>query len=119
MNNILLQCQLTGYRPKKDKSCALTFTSDLEVNSEQIKQFHESLESRGIIYFSVKGELTQAELDEIDNVDIELEGKSKSQRLRSVIYILWTQQGEPGEFRDFYSNYMEKIIENIKDKLDG
>lgn len=119
MKSIILQSQFTGYRPKKDKSCAITFTSDLEVNSEQIKQFHELLDQRGIVYFSVKGELTQAEIDEIDSVDIELEGKSKSQRLRAVLYILWEQSGSIGDFKNFYSEWMEKIIQGIKDKLDG
>lgn len=117
--SILLQAQFTGYRPKKDKSASLTFSSDLEVSSEQIKQFHELLDQRGIIYFSTKGELTQEEVDELDKVDIELEGKSKSQRLRSVLFILWKQEGEQGDFKDFYSERMEKLIQMIKDRLDG
>jgi len=36
------------------------------------------LQSRGILYYSDKGELTQAEIDEIDNVDIEPTIKSRS-----------------------------------------
>lgn len=119
MKSILLQTQFTGYRPKKDKSVSLSFTSDLEVSSEQIKQFHELLDQRGIVYFSVKGELTHEEVDQLDNVDIELEGKSKSQRLRSVLFILWKQEGEQQDFKDFYSQKMESLIQHFKDKLDG
>ena len=118
MKRVLLQSQFTGYRPKKDKSCALTFTSDLEVSSEDIKIFHELLDQRGIIYFSPKGDLTQEEIDSIDSVDLELEGKSKSQRLRNVLYVYWEQTGKVAEFKDFYSTWMEKIIQGIKDKLD-
>ena len=119
MKNLLIQGQFNSYRPKKDKSCSLTFVTDLEVDSEQIKQFHESLDSRGILFFSVKGELTQQEIDEIDAVDLELEGKSKSQRLRNVLYVLWTQEGSKGNFKEYYSDRMEKLIQQIKDKLDG
>jgi hypothetical protein len=46
-------------------------------------------------------------------------GKSLSQRLRGVLFVYW-QQHETGfeEFNDFYSDYMEKRITNIKSKLE-
>jgi len=71
----------------------------------------------GIVHFSDRGELTQAEIDEIENIDFEVEGKTKSQRLRNVLYILWKQEGE-GEFKEFYANRMEKLITKIKDRLE-
>ena len=116
--NILKQVSLNGYRPKKDKSCSITFVTDLEVSSEDIKELHELLDKRGILYFTDKGELTQDEIDELDNVDLELEGKSMSQRLRSVLFVYYDQLGRQGDFKDFYKSYMNKQIENIKSKLD-
>lgn len=46
--------------------------------------------------------------------------KTPSERLRSVIYVYWEQKGGKkalGDFDSFYKNYIEKIIENIKEKL--
>jgi len=120
---ILKQVQFYNYRPKKDKSCSLTFITDLEVSSEDIKQFHESLDQRGIIYFSEKGELTQSEIEEIDKTEIEIQGKTKAQRLRGVLYCVWSKMDHPKyslyeDFKDFYALKMEEIIEHYKDKLD-
>jgi len=44
--------------------------------------------------------------------------KSSSQRLRSVIYVLWEQGGKSGDFETFYKDTMEKLIDFIKGKLD-
>jgi len=96
--------------------------TDLEVSSEDIKKFHESLDQRGIIYFSEKGELTQSEIEEIENVDIELEGKTKNKRLISVIWRncekYHGRKPTKKESHLYYHNEMEKIIEHYKGKLD-
>jgi hypothetical protein len=42
--------------------------------------------------------------------------KSRSQRLRNVIYRLWEQQGH-GEFEPFYDNQMEQLIDGYKEQL--
>ena len=43
--------------------------------------------------------------------------KSKAQKLRGVLYILWMQT-EPGiEFEEYYAMQMDKIIDYLKGKL--
>lgn len=115
---LLKQVSFDSYSNRKDKSVKLSFVTDLEQSPDDVKSFHELLDSRGILYYSDKGELTQVEIDELDNVDIELEGKTKSQRLRAVLFIKWQQSGSPGEFKEFYASYMERIIEKIKSTLE-
>lgn len=114
---ILTQVTLDSYRRRKDRSCSFTFITDLEVSSDEIRTFDELLDTRGILYYKSKGNLTQEEVDELDNVDIELGGKTKSKRLRNVLFILWSQEGKKGDFKDFYSHKMEEIIEHFKGKL--
>src|SRR6476659_2913008 len=47
------------------------------------------------------------------------EDKTPSQRLRSVLYILFQQKGKPGEnFEAFYRLNLEKAIERVKRLLD-
>ena len=115
---MIKQVTLDRANRKKDKSVSMTFITDLEQTSEEFMEIDKHLNNHGIIYFKDGGNLTQQEKDEIDKVDVEVEGKTKSQRMRSTLFVLWKQQGEQGEFTQFYGNYMEKIIENIKSKLD-
>jgi len=48
----------------------------------------------------------------------EYEGKTPSQRLRSVLYVLWQQTGSEGDFEVFYRDRVNKIVEQIKQKLE-
>ena len=118
MTNLLRQVVLDRASRRRDKSVSITFITDLEQSSEDFMQIDTRIGERGILYFKSSGSLTQEEVDELDNVDIEVTGKTKSQRLRAVLYVYYQQLGSNGEFKEFYSKYLEKIIENIKGKLD-
>ncbi len=122
MSNILKQVSLTRALRKADKSVSIQFVTDVEQTPEELMEMDRMISSRGILYYSDRGELTQAEIDELDSVDIELEGKSKSQRLRFVMYIqleqLLGRKPSTSEFKDFYSQQMEIEIQKRKDKLD-
>ena len=113
---MITQVTLEAANRKKDRSVSLRFTTDLEQSTDQFMEMDSLVNSRGILYFSQKGELTQAEIDAIDNTEIELEGKTKSQRLRSVMYV-YAKQNDL-DFNDFYAGQMEKIIQKYKDKLE-
>lgn len=116
--NIVRQVSFESANRKKDRSVSIRFTTDLEQSTDDFMEIDKMLNSRGILYYSDRGELTQEEIDTLDEVDIEMQGKSKSQRMRSVMFLLWKQQGEKGNFKDFYSEKMESIITKMKDKLD-
>lgn len=45
--------------------------------------------------------------------------KSTSERLHSVLFVYWnTKTDKTKDFETFRKGYMEKIINNVKDKLD-
>jgi len=56
---------------------------------------------------------------DVDVLKIEKEvvHKSPSQRLRSVIFLLWKQTKEELPFEVYYATTMEKIIDHLKSKL--
>jgi hypothetical protein len=54
---------------------------------------------------------------EIPKQDSSYETKTPSQRLRGVLFILYQQLGETGDFEQFYREEMEKIINRIKLQL--
>lgn len=115
--NILRTVTLDRINRKKDKSVSLTFITTTEQTSEQFMELDKELDQSGVLYFKPKGLLTTAEADELDAVDIELEGKSQSQRLRNVLYRNWEQSESKDDFKAFYKHETEKIIEHYKSKL--
>lgn len=44
--------------------------------------------------------------------------KSPSQRLRAVLYVIWEHAGKKGEFETYYRGKMERIIEQLKEKIE-
>ena len=102
---------------KKDKSVSLTFITSLEQSTEDFMEIDGLTNQHGIIYFKSEGHLTAEERRLIDKSEIEVEGKTKSQRLRNVLFKVW-EQGSDNTFEVFYAEEMEKIISHYKTKLD-
>ena len=117
MSNLLTQVTLDRANRKKDKSVSLTFVTQLEQTSEQFMEIDEKIGDSGLIFFKSSGNLTKEEIKELDNTEIEVEGKTKSQRLRAVLYV-YGQQINIDNSNEFYASEMEKIIEHYKSKLE-
>ena len=65
--------------------------------------------------------LNPTQIEGSDVPDIKIKGKknkTNSQRLRAVIYRLWEQEHQPGEFEHYYTVYMDKLIQNIINQLE-
>jgi hypothetical protein len=114
--NLLRQVTLTRASRKADKSASLHFTTQLEQTKEEMSDIDGEIGQSGILYFKPSGELTQKEIDEIEKSNIEVEGKTLSQKLRNVLYV-YNQQNDEKDFNSFYSTEMNKIIEHYKNKL--
>lgn len=116
---ILMSAQFDGYTPRKDGSFSVRFVTGEKMPSE-VMDLHALMGHLGYLYFRAAEQLTPSELKELDELDTEMgETKSKSQRLRNTLYRYWEQDNKGyEEFKDFYSNWMEKIIIQIKDKLE-
>ena len=116
--SILKQATVQSYRPKKDKTVSITFSTQ-EINDRELLAIHNSIDTFGILYFSQKQVLTELEKQEIENADIKNnQGVSKSQKLRHVLYRLWEQKGKDGVFDTFYAHEMNRITQHFKDKLE-
>jgi len=124
--NLLRQVTFDRANRKKDKSVSMTFITQLEQSTDDFMQIDKILNDSGVLYFKSGGNLTIEEVKSLEDTEIEVEGKTKSQRLRNVLYVFWKQLIDSKElddvkpnqtFNDFYSNEMEKIIEHYKNKL--
>jgi hypothetical protein len=116
---IITAAQLSNYNRLKDRSVKLTFHTS-EKSSREIMEIDSKLDTFGYLMFKPEEQLTKEEIEQIDNLDTDLfdTPKTQSQRLRNVLYKVW-QQNEENDFKEFYKQETEKIIQHYKSKLNG
>lgn len=113
----MLPTIVTAIRTRVDGSLSVT----VETNELSPTKAGELFSFRGkttLMYLSPKETISQKEIDQVNALDAEVEGKTPSQRLRNVIYILFTQTPEGyTDFDSFYKYKMSVIIDHLKSKL--
>jgi len=116
---IVINAILESFRSLKDKTLKLSFETN-EPTPEQLNQIAVNSQKYGYLVFS-GNQLTPEQLESIDKAKNDLydSSKSPSKRLRSVLYV-WFEKDNKGfkTFEDFYLHQMERVINNVKNKLD-
>jgi hypothetical protein len=105
---------LEGVSTLKDGGLSCRFHTQ-ELSPEDKTKAFEFQQGYGWLLFQEQ-DYKQDELD-LEEIRKDTGGKSPSQRMRSVLYILYNQSGQSVSFEVFYSNYMDTIIEQLKDKI--
>lgn len=100
---------------RKDKSISLAFSSNLEVPTEELAELDRLLQQAGWCLFSPN----ELKLEDLPRHDAPTEQrKSKGQRLRAVYFLLWRKLQVEEDFDSWFARQFEKIMDQIKDKLD-
>lgn len=116
MNGLLISTYVENISTRKDKSVKITLGTQ-ELTPSKAGELFTLLNSLAVTYISPK-EISQREIDQVDKLDPEFEGKTQSQRIRNVLFILWQQ--DPEGFREFdmyYKRKTEGIIDDLKAKI--
>jgi len=112
MKTLKTNAVITGIRSKVDRSLGLTVATP-ELTS---KEKAEVMNLQG-----VNVNMTIEPLDdtptEIYQVDKEVGTKSQGQRIRAIIFILWKQGGEEGDFETYYRDKTNQYIYFLKGKI--
>jgi len=118
-DKLIFAAVLDGYSRRKDRSVSLRFHTQ-ELTSADIMEIDAMSDSFGILYFRPGEKENRDELAELDQVDMpDLDArKSQSSRLRSVLYLLHQKEAADMDFKDYYHQKTEKIINHFKDRLD-
>ena len=108
----LAQCEVASISARRDKSLRFS-TETCELSDEHRAAF---LALQGS---SCRMLIEPMEADE-EPVEVKStkEQKTPSSRLRSVLFVYWKQQGSPGDFSTYYEASVEKVISQVKAKLD-
>jgi hypothetical protein len=117
MKGLLLSVIVEGIRSRKDHTVAVTLGTQ-ELSQGQAGELFNFNSKLCAVYISPKEGIDQKEIDQVDKLDVELGGKTQSQRIRNVLFKLYDQNAEGfKEFDSFYKAKTEAIIEHFKTKI--
>ena len=110
---------LTKISSRADRSYTLTFNTQ-ELAPVDVAEISQYLQGFGTVAFAVNDQ----QLEELDSLEapeeiVEQGSKTKSERLRGVLFALWEYKHKEKykTFDLFYSVYMEQVIDNVKRNL--
>lgn len=114
---VQLQASVVDMKTLKDKSWKLTFNTQ-ELSGKEVALLADTFQGEGWLVWKVNDEVEQEDIPK-GMAESGIEPKTPSKRLRSVLFLLWQQSGEPyDDFNRWYAGQMEKIIDLIKNKLE-
>jgi hypothetical protein len=103
---------LSGVTTKVDKSLSLRFSTN-EMSSEDVANLIDHQGEFGYLLFKPN----QFSNDEVPKEEAADGSKSYSERLRSVMYLVWENKGSKESYESYRSQQMEHIIKCYKNKL--
>lgn len=108
-----IEAILEGVTPLKDGGVSLRFHTN-ETTKDNKVLLMEYYQSFGWLLFQQNNFQTGDIPKDTAKRD---SGQTPSQRLRAVLFVLWTQLDKPGEFEVFYNQKMETFINRVKENL--
>jgi hypothetical protein len=106
---------LEGVAALKDGGMSVRFHTQ-EINPDEKVLLMRYFQKFGWLLFSEKAQ--DEDTLTLEDIRKDVGGKTPSQRLRSVLYILYQQSGRADlTFEQFYAEKMERIIDQLKGKL--
>jgi len=115
---IIIPAQLDSLRTLADKTLKVTFETN-ELNPQDLLGLMENLHQFGYLAFK-KEPFKEDEKEMMQELksDFDFKGKSSSQRLRSVLYVMFQNNNEGFDSSvKHYEHWMERIITQMKTKL--
>jgi len=117
MNAVTLPAVFSGIQSKVDRSYKLTFNTRELSGDYAAELLRMNMAECWLIVAPSEKDADQAEVPE-GKPETGSTGKTPSQRLRAVLFVLWKQLGSNGDFEDYYRTQMERFIEIVKSNLD-
>jgi len=115
VRRILTAAQLDGYSRRKDRTITLRFITQ-EQDSNAIALIDSYVDQYGYLLFQFEG-ISEGDAEQLASAKTEFAGaKTKSQRLRSVLYKVW-EKDSIVDFETFYNLKMEAIIQHFKSQI--
>ena len=115
---LLLAAIIENVSTRRDSTIKITLGCQ-EMSSSKSGELITMQNKVAAVYISLKETIPQKVLDTVDNVDVDIPGKTKSQRLRAVLFRIWELDPDGHKtFESYYNFHMEKHITALKTVLD-
>lgn len=114
---ILLAAQIESLSTRRDNTLKVVIGTSEMSPSQSGDLF--SLQNK-VVYLAIKtAEFQPAEIEMLSKASEDVDqGKSQSERMRNVMFILWKQDnGGFSDFTDYYRSRTNKIIDQLKAKI--
>lgn len=101
-----------------DGTVRLQFDSQ-ELNPDGMSSLFNLFNQFGMMIFALP-ETPIETINEIELPEIQKpkgNNKSRSQKLREVMFLFWAQTGSKGEFQDYYDTQMDRLINHWREML--
>jgi hypothetical protein len=114
MKAVQFPAQLQNLTTKVDGSIKVTIETQ-ELNGQDMADLFAYRNLLGYVTFTPNAE----SIVEVPKENVGDMGKSPAQRLRGVLFVAWQQSDKKFDtFQQYYDIQMERIINQIKDRLD-
>lgn len=118
MNGLLLAITVENITTRKDNTVKLTLGTQ-ELSPGKAGELFNLMNKTAVLYVSPKETISQSEIDQVDQIDPEFGGRTQSQRIRNVLFVLFEKDKEGfKDFDSYYKSKTEKYIEHLKSKID-
>lgn len=115
---LLLSSQVENVSTRRDGTIKLVLGTQ-EMSQGKAGELFTMQNKVCAVYISIKESVPQKVMDMVDAVDVDMPGKTKSQRQRAVLYRIWELQKEGHKtFESFYAYKMEQHITDLKTVLE-
>ena len=119
LDGILIPVIIDGMMRRKDGSLSIKLETR-EISGPKAGELHTLAGLEAFCYLSaVSPDLNEQKI--IDSLDVEIESKTPSKRLRDVLWVYWNQNkgnaNMPDLFDYFYKQKMESFINGVKAEL--
>lgn len=115
---LLLAAIVENVSTRRDGTLKITFGCN-EMSSSKSGELVSMQNKVVALYISSKETIPQSVLDHVDSVDVDMPGKTKSQRQRAVLFRIWELDKEGHKtFESYYAAKMEAHISELKQHLE-
>lgn len=116
MTGLLLPTYVENISTRKDNSVKITLGTQ-ELSPAKAGELFNLMNKLAMTYICPK-DISQREIDQVEKLDPEFDGKTQSQRIRNVLYKLWEQDKEGyQQYDNYYKAKTEMYIEHLKGKI--
>jgi hypothetical protein len=118
MTGTLLPTYIENITTRKDNSVKITLGTQ-ELSPAKAGELFNLMNKLAMTYICPK-DISQREIDQVEKLDPEFDGKTQSQRIRNVLFKLYEQDREGYQtFDTYYKAKTEKYIEHLKAKINN